>query len=243
MIMKKLAIDIFVAGILLLILRSAHTQTIVVSTLAERSPVTETAEKVMSEAYRRIGMTMEVRPLPGERALRTANDGMVDGELYRGGDITQTFANLVKIPVVISTVDFVVFAKDKNLPVREWKDLAPLTVGYKRGIKAIETNLPAGTKAEPVDATEQAFKKLEVGRNDVVVAVRITGLVALNELGITNIAILERPLQSLQLFHYLHAKNQHLVEPLTMTLQQMEEEGFIENIKKEVEQATLSRPK
>lgn len=240
MTMRKRAIALFVACASLLALQQAHAKTIVVSTLAERSPVTEAAEKVMTEAYRRIGMTLEVRPFPGDRALQSANDGLVDGELYRGSDVAQTFTNLVRIPVVISTVDFVVFAKDKTLPVRAWKDLAPYTVGYKRGIKAIEANLPKSTKSEPVAATEQAFKKLDTDRNDAVVAVRLTGLLALNELGMKHITILDPPLLSLQLFHFLHVKNQGLADRLTAALQQMEKEGLIRSIQREVEQGALS---
>lgn len=243
MIMSKPAIAMYVAAIALLALPAAQANGIVVSTLAETSPVTEAAEKVMTEAYRRLGMTLQVKPLPGDRALQSANDGLVDGELYRGGDVALTFTNLVKIPVVISTVDFVVFAKDKTLPVRAWKDLAPYTVGYKRGIKAIESNLPKATKAEPVAATEQAFKKLETGRNDAVVAVRLTGLLALNELGMKQITVLDPPLLSLKLFHFLHVKNQALADRLTVTLQQMEKEGVIKNIQKEVEHTVLSRAK
>lgn len=241
--LKQSTISHFFAAVALLASQAAHANTIVVSTLAEPSPVTEAAERVMREAYRRIGMTMEVQRLPGERAMQSANDGLVDGELYRGADIALTFTNLVKIPVVISTVDFVVFAKDKSLPVRAWKDLAPYTVGYKRGIKAIEANLPKVTKSEPVAFTEQAFKKLETGRNDAVVAVRLTGLLALNEQGIKNITILDPPLLSLQLFHFLHVKNQGLADRLTAALQQMEKEGAIKRIQSEIEQATLSRKK
>lgn len=238
--MRMPASALWVAAAALLVSQAAHATTIEVSTLVEASPVTEVAEKVMTEAYRRLGLTLQVKPLPGERALQSANDGLMDGELYRGGDIAQTYTNLVKIPVVIATVDFVVFAKDKTLPVRAWKDLAPYTVGYKRGIKTIEVNLPNGTKSEPVMATEQAFKKLDTGRNDAVVAVRLTGLLALKELGIKNITILDPPLQSLQLFHFLHVKKKGLADRLTATLQQMEREGVMKSIQREVEQGALS---
>ena len=60
---------------------------------------------------------------PGERALQTANDGKVDGELYRKGDIAETFTHLIKIPVVISSADFVVFVKDSSISAYDWNSL------------------------------------------------------------------------------------------------------------------------
>jgi polar amino acid transport system substrate-binding protein len=220
-----------------------HAQTIVVSTLEDKDPVTAMAEKVMAEAYRRLGMSMEVREFPGERALQTANEGKVDGELYRKGDISDTYTHLIKIPVLVSSADFMVFTMDKNIRAHDWISLLPYRVGYKRGVKSVEVNLVKGTKAEPVSSTDQAFKKLETGRNDVVISPRITGLVLLSQLGIQGVTLLEPPLLSIQLFHYLHEKNRALVPQLTSTLQQMEKEGVIRNIHKQVEQAALSQSK
>lgn len=241
--MKTIIWTALAVGILLAPSDQAHAETIVVSTLKDKDPVTAMAEKVMVEAYRRLGMTMEVRELPGERALQTANDGTVDGELYRKGDISDTYTHLIKIPVVISSADFVVFTMDKNIPARDWNSLVPYRVGYKRGVKSVEVNLVKGTKAEPVSSTDQAFKKLEAGRNDVVISPKITGLVLLSQLGIQGVTLLEPPLLSIQLFHYLHEKNKGLVPRLTTTLQQMEKEGVIRNIHKQVEQAAVLQSK
>lgn len=241
--MKHFALALFLAAAALLPLEKVHAQTMVVSTLENKDPITEMAEKVMIEAYRRLGMTMEVREFPGERALQTANEGKVDGELYRKGDIAETFTHLIKIPVVISSADFVVFVKDKSISAYDWNALLPYRVGYKRGVKSVEMNLVKGTKSEPVSSTDQAFKKLDVGRNDVVISPKITGLVLLSQLGITGVTLLDPPLLSIQLFHYLHEKHKGLVPKLTATLQQMEKEGVIQNIHKQVEQAAVLQSK
>ncbi|MCX7217725.1 MAG: ABC transporter substrate-binding protein, partial [Burkholderiales bacterium] len=54
-----------------------------ISTLSEQDPATSIAELIITEAYRRLGMQVVVRKLPGERSLRSANNGEMDGELYR----------------------------------------------------------------------------------------------------------------------------------------------------------------
>lgn len=241
--LNHLAMTLCVGVAALLPFATAQAQTMVVSTLEDKDPVTEMAEKVMAEAYRRLGMKMEVHEFPGERALQTANDGKVDGELYRKGDIAETFTHLIKIPVVISSADFVVFVKDSSISAYDWNSLLPYRVGYKRGVKSVEMNLVKGTKSEPVSSTDQAFKKLEAGRNDVVISPKITGLVLLSQLGITGVTALDPPLLSIQLFHYLHEKHKTLVPKLTATLQQMEKEGLIRELHKQVEQAAVLRAK
>jgi polar amino acid transport system substrate-binding protein len=59
-------------------------------------------------------------------------------------------------------------------------------------------------------------------------------------LGLTGIIVLEPPLRQGKMFHYLHVKNQHLVEPLTAALQEMEKEGVIQQIQQHVLQDLLS---
>lgn len=232
--MKKLFIIILVAAILLAAAETGHTENIVISTFDFKSPNLDVAERVMTEAYRRIGAVMTVRRMPGERAILTANGGMQDGELIRRGGMSQTYPNLIMIPVPVVIVDFVVFAKERNFEVSGWESLIPYRVGYRRGVKTVETNLAAGTKSEAVTTLEQAFGKLRVGRTDVVVDTRLGGLVKLNQLGIRDIVVLEPPLTVSPQFHYLHVKNRQLSKPLTAVLRQMEKEGVIQDILRQV---------
>jgi polar amino acid transport system substrate-binding protein len=229
-----------VIGFVSAVVSAAYAQHIVISTLNAHDPATEIAEKIMTEAYKRIGLTMDIRYFPGERALETANSGDVDGELYRKNGIEQTFPNLIRIPFVISKNDFVVFTKSKSFKVKGWESLAPYSVGYQRGVKAIEMNLTKDTKAEAVTTLEQAFKKLDQGRSDVVIDARLSGLRLLKDMRLNGIGIVEPPLAQIENFHYLHVKNKHLVEPLTMSLQQMEKEGVLQKLQQQVVEAIQS---
>ncbi|WP_432454690.1 substrate-binding periplasmic protein [Agarivorans sp. QJM3NY_29] len=233
--MKYHLLVIAVVSVLLTSAGVAHAQQVVISTFLGENATKIVAEKVMMEAYRRIGITMVLRPLPGDRALRSANDGNVDGELFRKAGIEHLYPNLLRLPVPISVTDFVAITKDKRFLVDGWKSLLPYRVGYLRGIKLIEVNLVEGTISEAVKTYRQAFGKLESGRSDVVVTSRATGLMTLKELGLTGLVILEPTLVSIQSFHYLHVKNKHLVAPLTAALQQMEKEGIIRNIQEQAQ--------
>ena len=218
----------------------AHAQPITISAFGEQNPIMEICQLVMTEAYRCLGRTMDVKYLPAKRAIVIANNGEVDGELGRTQEVERDYPNLRRIPISIATVDIVVFTKETIFPVKDWKSLQPYTVGYVRGIKVVEHNLAEGTNAEAIATLEQAFKKLDAGRNDVIVDARFPGLKTLNELGLTGISILEPPLVQVKMFHYLHVKNQHLIEPLTAVLQQMENDGSIQQIQRQVKRTIVS---
>lgn len=233
---KPRLIMIFVLGIVLATPLFAFSQPIVISAFEGDEPLTGTAAKVMTEAYRRMGWVMELKQFPGERALQVANDGVVDGDLYRMKGIDQAYPHLVVVPVSIVTADVMVFAKDKIFPVRGWKSLLPYRVGYRIGVKSIEANLIPGTQSEAVSSLTQLYKKLQAGRNDVVVDTRLSGLATIHQMGMKDIVMLEPPIMTIQLFHVLHEKNKHLVGPLTKVLKQMEKEGAIRDMQKRAEQ-------
>ena len=156
--MKPLLIIVFMIALALASPARSEGRHVVISTLIDPDPVTIIAIRVMTAAYQRLGITMEIKHLPGERALQTANKGLVDGELFRKKDgITQLYPNLIRVPVAITVAEFVVFTKDKRFPVEGWQSLAPYKVGYVRGIKAIDANLINGTRSEMVTDHTQAF--------------------------------------------------------------------------------------
>ncbi len=230
----------FIIG-LLSVVRIVHAEPLNISTFEGKdNPVIMIAKNVMAEAYIRIGRTMKLNHLPGKRSLVVANRGDVDGELFRMEGLEQSFPNLRRIPVAIVTVEFVVFTKGNIFPIEDWKSLLPYHVGYMRGIKTIEANLAEGTHSTAVNTLEQVFKILEHDRSDVVIHARLSGLMTLNKLGIKDTNILKPSLLINKQYHYLHIKNQHLIEPLTEVLLQMEKEGIIQQIQQQVEQAIIS---
>lgn len=232
--MKNRLIILFIFGVLLAPWNKGYAQDVVIATFDYESPNVRIATRVMTEAYKRIGLTMHLRRLPAERALVTANAGEVDGELIRKDEISRTYPNLIKVPISIMTIDFVVFTRAKRFSVNGWESLIPYRVGYRLGIPLIKNNLVKGTKSEAVTTLDQAFKKLCLGRNDVVVDTRFGGLMKLKQMEMQNIVVLEPPLIASPQFHYLHVQNLRLLEPLTTALQKMEKEGLLQEIQRQV---------
>ncbi|PXX45436.1 substrate-binding periplasmic protein [Undibacterium pigrum] len=204
-----------------------------ISTLIEKDPATSIAEKIMETAYRKLGINFNVHYLPGERSLRSSNNGEMDAELYRKLGMERDYPNLIIVPVPLMTYEIVIFTYGTNFVVTGWESLRPYTIGFVKGIKIIEQNT-LGMKLESAPTVRQAFQKMLLGRSDVVVANRISGQAALNELKQTDIGILMPPLATFPVFHYVNKKHEALVPALTAVLQKMQKDKVIENIQTSV---------
>jgi polar amino acid transport system substrate-binding protein len=204
-----------------------------ISTLLAVDPATIIAERILTEAYGRLNLDIIVDKFPGERSLRNANDGETDGELYRKQGMEREYPNLLIVPVPLLTYEIVVFSRGTEFNVQNWDSLRPFSIGFVKGIKVVEQNT-VGMRIEPAPTLGQAFQKMMLGRSDIVVANRLSGLFALKELNNTEIKVLKPPLVSFPVYHYLHHKHAALLPRLQAVLSQMQKEKRIEKIQAEV---------
>ena len=204
-----------------------------ISTLLENDPAAEIAEQILNLAYQRLGITLVVKKFPGERSLYSANNGETDGELYRKIGMERDYPNLVIVPIPLQTYEIVIFTLATDFNVHGWESLSPFVIGYVKGIKIIEQNTK-GMRVEPAVTMRQAFLKMSLGRSDVVIANRASGLAVLKELNMTDVRVLKPALASFAVFHYLHKKHQDLVPKLSAVLKQMQSDKSIEDIQKSV---------
>jgi polar amino acid transport system substrate-binding protein len=204
-----------------------------ISTLLENDPASLVAEQILKLAYLQLGISINVQRLPGERSLYCANNGDCDGELYRKIGIEKDYPNLVIVPVALQTYEIVIFTRETEFTVYGWESLRPFVTGYVKGVKIIEKNT-IGMRVEQAETLSKAFIKMNLGRSDIVVANRSSGLAALKELKIEDIKVLKPALASFPVFHYLNKKHESLVPQLTAILQKMKNEKQMENIQKEI---------
>ena len=92
-----------------------------------------------------------------------------------------------------------------------------------------------------MDGYPALFRMLERGRLDVGVMPRINGLDALNRLDIRGVRELRPAIIRIDLFHYLHKKNSHLVPRISAVLEGMKRTGELADIRDRVN-ATLLEP-
>jgi polar amino acid transport system substrate-binding protein len=206
-------------------------------------PMGIVSERILTQAYQRMGIDIETREMPVARSLQMANAGQVDGELFRAAWIEKDFPNLIRIPVVLAHGLIVVFTKNVEFEVNGWNSLRPYSIGVQIGVKLVEAKT-AGMQVVPMVTVEQLFRTLAFERKDIVVLPRAVGLMTLktmkregfdDNLPLQDIKLLKPPLERVEGYHYLHKKNEQLVPKMTAVLHQMDEEGLIQRIREQTE--------
>lgn len=183
-------------------------------------------ERVVREAFRRVGSEIEINAVPAERALINVNTGIDDFDISRASGFETQYPNLVRVPEKTMDFEFVAFvpAAASAFRTEGWASLGGKTVSYVTGWKIFERNV-AGT-AETVQAPSIAslFAILKQGRSEVALLERWQGLQAAREAGV-EVRVLEPPLARAEMFIYLHKRHAEMVPALAAALRQMKADG------------------
>jgi polar amino acid transport system substrate-binding protein len=97
---------------------------------------------LLAEALAEFGMTPDVHSLPGERALVNANAGIEDADAMRIPGLENNYTNLIRVPTSFHTMEFVAFAHNPHVTIRDEADLDNFEVGLIRGWKIYEDMMP-----------------------------------------------------------------------------------------------------
>jgi len=185
------------------------------------------ASEVLVEAYGRLGHTVKVLELPAARSIFISNEGAgVDGELFRVSGIETKFQNLVPIPVTLSFSDWVVVSKSNTIKIEGWHSIKSFVVGTRLGV--VTTDI--GTKGmEPtkVNTNKQLLKMLLSDRVDLIVLSKNNALKHTQGIEHKNLHILQPPIQSVPVYHFVHKKHARLIPKITTILKAMQQQGFI----------------
>ncbi len=182
-------------------------------------------DRVVTEAFRRIGIPVRIRHLPSERALINANEGLEDGTYVRIEGLEGIYPNLVMVPEVILQAEFVVFSKKTSLPVSAWKDLAPYRVAIVRGCKIAEKNTTCAKSVIRTRDLKTAFYLLDADKVDAVVYDRLHGKVQLNSIHLKRIHAGDRPLARQNMYLYLNRKYASLAPRAAEAIRSMKADG------------------
>jgi polar amino acid transport system substrate-binding protein len=188
-------------------------------------------ELIIREAYKRLGLRIELKEYPAERAISVANDGAADGNLQRSAGAEKQFPNLIMVPFPIMHNEHVVFTKKKVFTVNGYTSLKPYSILIFLGNKPTERGTK-GMQVTSVTSPEQAFKMLDSGRADIFIYPR-EGICIAKELGLSTIKVLEPPVEKTPVYHYLNKRHSALVPSLLNVLKNMEKEGVIQRFQKE----------
>lgn len=186
---------------------------------------------VSEEAFGRIGVGFKLISLPSERSLRSANEGVVDGEGLRVSGLSSVYPNLVQIPEPYVRISFVAFARDPAIKVGGWESLKQYRVAFITGWKMFEMNASDARAVTRVDGPEQLFRMLDAGRVDLVLYTKDDGLALVEQMKLKSDIFAMRPaLKEVDLFLYLNKKHQPLVPQVAAAIRAMKADGSYDRI-------------
>ncbi len=130
----------------------------------------------------------------------------------------------------LSSADIVVITKTARFPVKGWKSLKPYKIGVYRGMKIVEQNVH-GMRHIRLSNNRQIAQMIDIGRVDIGIVERFSAIGLFSELKLTELHILEPPIISVQVYHFLHRKHYNLISGINASLQELEKEGRIQKIR------------
>lgn len=189
-------------------------------------------DRIVREAFKRIGVAVRLVQLPSERALQNVDQGIDDGNYMRIAGLSAAYPNLIMVPEPASEFPFTAFTRDPALRVFAWSDLRGRTVGSVTGWKLVEQRLADVVNPTQVRDEEALFALLGKGRVEVVIAGLHTGQEIIRRNGYKGMHPLLPPLERRDMFIYLHKRHTGLVPRLVKALRQMRQEGVTQRLTK-----------
>lgn len=199
----------------------------------EGTVTAEVARRVLAEAYAEVGIEIEIRELPGARALFQSNMGQTDGEAFRVAGVETNFPNLCRIEVPICSHSLYLFVREGDeFDVQGWASIpAGYRIGHQRGVQVVEKNARARQLAtEPARNAGQLVAMLRHDRVDAIIEGPHQAALSPAALRLAKITRLEPAIHSHPLYHYIHKKHAALAPRITEVLRAMRKDGRLERI-------------
>lgn len=208
----------------------SHAETFDIAVI-EDIPATRIAVDLLQEAYRITGHELRPQLVPSQRALFMAENGLVDGDLFRIEGIEAEHPNLVPVPYPLLRGNVIVLlARAGNGCAKELPD-GSLVAAVRRGV-IIEKQTAQALGLTTVDTGSytQVEMLLDSGRVDLALISEIENISPLAPRTIENHQKLCEPVAHFTLFHYLHRRHAELANNLADALEQLHTSGAKQRI-------------
>ena len=200
-------------------------------TSVQNSQMAKVTQPILIEAYKRLGIQVSFEDFPAKRSLHLANEGKYyDGELHRIKGLEKRYHNLIPVPVVIFTLEGIVISKKIRFKVDGWESVRPFIIGIRRGV-IFSLNGTRDMDRTILNSNERLFYMINGNRFDIIILSRINSTKYMSQEQNKNLMVLEPPVESYNMYHYIHKKNAHLLPELTRVLNEMKDEGVIQKSK------------
>ncbi|WP_367847053.1 substrate-binding periplasmic protein [Rhodoferax sp. WC2427] len=193
------------------------------------SPLSDIAESVVKEAFKRSGLQCEFQRVPLSRSMILANDGSLDGDVMRIADAAKTYTDVVAVPTPVVWADLAIYSMDEKVANLPRAELRHRKVGLTRTILMLP-KYSQGMDVTDAKDVRTAFEMLANGRFEVAMLVY---LAAEPELARQSPRKFYRGLHAWAtepLYFHLNKKHATLVPRINAALLGMQKEGLVKKI-------------
>ena len=192
------------------------------------------------EAFKRLGVPLEVDVMPTQRVTAMVDSGAVDGQFMRVPAYADTHPDQVRVDESIYEVGFALWVSNPALTLSRVQDLAATSwIGiYRRGVELCQRSLSPLVSAERLSsvATEHdGLRMLLTGRVDYFCEIDAALQSALHSPEFKSAVV--RPLLTIGdrivLYPYLSRKQAEMAPRLAAVLKGMKAEGLLERFRQE----------
>lgn len=196
---------------------------------------------VFSEAFKRMGISLQLSYLPIARRTAMEDSGEVDGDMGRVYKFGDEHPNLVRVQEPWTEMRFALYASKPALKMTSLDELKSkdLAVEYRRGVLYCENKLKSLGLKHLSDITNeiQALKKLSANRIDLYCDLenQVRSTLSQQEFENEKDIFMALDLGGLPIHAYVHKKHAALAPELSEILKKMKAEGLIEVYRKQID--------
>jgi polar amino acid transport system substrate-binding protein len=178
---------------------------------------------LIEEVYRRIGHKAEVVFLPSLRSLHSSNSGKFDAELVRTTTAVVEYPNLVQVSEPLFVVSASVIVQEgSDISEATWETVGKHSIIYPRGYLILDART-RGMNATVASTPFMIANMIAKGRADIGIMFTLDAKKLVSE--IDSLRMIEPPIETVALYHYVHFKHRRLVPLLEAVLIEMNNSG------------------
>ena len=194
------------------------------------SPVQKVGQVILNHAYNKLNLKVTYQSAPAKRSLLMSSRGELDGETARTWELGITHPTLLRVPTPLFKFEGVAYRLN-GPPINKVEQLEPnLRVGIQRGVTWAENIVALRKGVVRVDSVTELAQKILNKSIDVALYTGIGFQEEIERYEQNERIVKGQPLFDKALYHYLHKKNESLVDPVNAVLSEMMKTGELEKL-------------
>lgn len=195
---------------------------------------------IMPKVYEKLGFTIDIEPMPGDRAQKEATSGEKDGEIMRIFTYGEENPTTIRVPTPYYQLETMGFVhRDSSIVINSKEDLANYRLVKVRGVKHTNNISSGMPDVHNIKNTTNMMEFLHRGRADIALTNTVDGILVLKQMGYSHIIPLGQPLAVLDLFNYIHEDHAELVPVVDAVIKDMIATGELAEVIKNAEEKII----